>query len=100
NADGSASFFDLPTALQVIDGFANYYRTVSVAAHPNGSIWYTDTDAVARLTRDGDFTRFPLPDGDDLAESMVVGGDGNLWFLENRIHLSPDLDAYYVAGKI
>src|SRR5205085_1014155 len=94
NADGTVSFFALPTGVPESDGLARYWPA-SVVAHPSGTIWYSDNDGIARLTRDGALTRFPLPDAEDRAEELALGGDGNVWFLEDRISVSPGLGAFY-----
>jgi Cadherin-like domain/Bacterial Ig domain/Matrixin len=84
NADGTHSFFALPTgaspgAVQALGG------PVPVVRGPDGAFWYPDGDGIVRLSADGAFQRFPLPNGNhDTVSTIAVGADGNLWFVENR----------------
>src|SRR5438132_10924308 len=107
-ADGSTSFYPLPTSLPVGQGLYAR-RPLSVVLPPPeslggvfypGSFWYTDNNAIAEYGPEGELDRWPLPDANDEAESITVGANGNLWFVEDSLHVSPQPYAYYLADKI
>src|SRR5437879_6906696 len=98
-ADGTTSFYPLPTGVAVGPGMY-WARPFSVAVDGRGDFWYTDNDAVALRTTSGEFDRLPLPDPNDQAQSLALGADGNIWFVEHSIHVSPALDTYYLADQI
>lgn len=54
----------------------------SIANGPDGNIWITDGDGIARVTPSGDVTVFPLATPNNTADSIVAGPDGNLWFVD------------------
>jgi streptogramin lyase len=91
NPDGTTSFSQLPTGLPVGAGLYGG-RPLSVTPDNTGIFWYTDNNALVGYTNNGEFERFPLPDSNDVAASVALGGDGNVWFVENSLHVSPTLD--------
>src|SRR5207244_8170885 len=98
-ADGTVGFYPLPTAAPgIIDQYGVW--PAAVAIDGRGDAWYTDNNAVARFTRESEYDYYALPDSNDVAASIAFGGNGNIWFVENSIHVSPALDTYYVADKI
>jgi virginiamycin B lyase len=59
-----------------------------IAAGPDGALWFTDGGEVARMTRQGVVTHYPVPGGDTPANAAMAGGlqgivagpDRALWF--------------------
>jgi streptogramin lyase len=52
-----------------------------IVAGPDGNMWFVmAVDRVGRITSDGVFTEFLLPNPTDQADTIVAGRDGNLWF--------------------
>ena len=49
----------------------------SMTAGPDGSIWFTEGQKIARITPAGALTEFPVPPPDVF---ITAGPDGNLWF--------------------
>jgi streptogramin lyase len=56
----------------------------AITAGPDGNLWFTDTNAIGRITPAGTITEFKtnlnlgsMPFGD-----IVAGSDGNLWFAD------------------
>jgi streptogramin lyase len=56
--------------------------TNSITRGPDGNMWATTGNAIARITPSGVITQFPLPDGYS-GGSITAGSDGNLWFTED-----------------
>src|SRR5262245_18862486 len=56
----------------------------SIAAGPDGTIWYTDalTPKIYRITLDGTSTSFPAEMSGDVLYGIRPGPDGNMWFLD------------------
>jgi virginiamycin B lyase len=59
---------------------------------PDGALWFTEVygDTIVRMTTDGSFTQFPLPDSTpsdpnqtSFPTGITTGPDGNLWFTYN-----------------
>ncbi len=71
--DGTAgATFPLPAT----DGLS------SIAAGPDGSIWFADGSAkVGRLAPDGTTASFPLPADHPTASGLAAGPDGSAWFV-------------------
>ena len=95
NADGSPSFFNLPSGYQQNPDGSYFYRPLAVIIGADGAFWYTDGDAIARLNRDGAVTRFALPDNTAQADSLALGGDGSFWFTERNLIRVGDSVAYF-----
>jgi virginiamycin B lyase len=55
-----------------------------MTAGPDGSVWFTEGQKIARITPAGALTEFPVPPPDVF---ITAGPDGNLWFLENDGHV-------------
>jgi len=53
----------------------------SMTAGPDGSIWFTEGQKIARITPAGALTEFPVPPPDVF---ITAGPDGNLWFMEGQ----------------
>lgn len=58
---------------------------------PDGALWFSGAAGsgmalsgsfIGRMTVQGVVTRYPLPDGSDLAGSLIPGPDGAIWFSE------------------
>jgi len=49
----------------------------SMTAGPDGSVWFTEGQKIARITPAGALTEFPVPPPDVF---ITAGPDGNLWF--------------------
>jgi virginiamycin B lyase len=61
----------------------------AITAGPDGALWFMETtpsndNSIGRVTTDGDFAEYPLPDPGALidASGIVAGPDGNLWFTQ------------------
>src|SRR5262249_29248993 len=50
----------------------------SITAGPDGNMWFTETNAIGRISLDGTLTEFPATG----PGNIVAGPDGNLWFTE------------------
>ena len=53
-----------------------------IVAGPDGNLWFLEggVKSVGRLTPEGVFTEFSLPDPSSSAYEITAGPDGNLWF--------------------
>src|SRR5437879_8902840 len=62
----------------------------SIAAGPDGNLWFTEGDRIGRLTPDGVLTEFPVPEGTYSSQTMtpepwadsdqiIARPDANLW---------------------
>ena len=65
-------------------------RPVSIAAGPDGDVWFTEAegDNIGRITPAGTITEYSLPSANSCPGGIAAGPDGNLWFTEidrNRI---------------
>ena len=70
-------FFRLPDA-------GNYFPMRGIAEGPDGALWFTESDAIARMTAQGRYKKWPVPHS---GASRIVGGpDGALWFTEEDAH--------------
>ena len=54
----------------------------SMTAGPDGSIWFTEGQKIARITPAGALTEFPVPPPDVF---ITAGPDGNLWFVADSL---------------
>jgi virginiamycin B lyase len=94
--DGQYTFFETP-------GVDN--GLVSITAGPDGNLWAAAwqfdhrtgqflSTSIDRITVDGQFTEFALPDAGHRAASITLGPDGNLWFTEPNVNqigmMTPD----------
>jgi streptogramin lyase len=52
----------------------------SIAAGPDGNVWFADPDGVARITPSGKVTVFQLPSDSESADFITAGADSCLWF--------------------
>jgi virginiamycin B lyase len=52
-----------------------------IAVTPDGNVWFTETNAIGRMTPSGTITEFPVP---ARPGRISAGPDGNLWFTELR----------------
>lgn len=50
----------------------------SITAGSDGNLWFTETNAIGRITTNGDLTEFPVSGPDNI----TAGPDGNLWFTQ------------------
>ena len=53
-----------------------------IVTGPDGNLWFTDFDAIGRMTTTGVVTMFSTPTLAPYATDIAVGSDGNLWFTE------------------
>ena len=49
---------------------------------PDGALWFTQFNAIGRVTTAGVFTYYPLPASSGTPAGIVAGPDGALWFTE------------------
>jgi len=56
--------------------------TVGVSAGSDGNVWFLEqnTQALGRITPQGDLDEFPLPPGNGGLRWLTLGPDGALWF--------------------
>lgn len=81
----------LGTFIRIENGTTQDFRTtqrnvLSMAAGPDGNIWFTNESGVRRITTDGVVTTFNYDNAWPL--HIAAGPDGNMWFTEynaNRI---------------
>ena len=59
-----------------------YHRTETIAAGPDGNLWFGEANAVGRSTTTGEVTSFALPAGASAPTAITAGPDGNIWFTE------------------
>jgi virginiamycin B lyase len=78
----------------------------AIAAGPDGAIWYLTREAIGRITTGGQVTEFPHervsgPLG-NLSGAMVLGPDGNLWFVGGTPGMipAPALDRITPTGEV
>lgn len=74
-ADGTATFFPIPTANS---------QPFGITTGPDGNLWFTESSAnqIGRITPDGQITEFPIPTPSSQLGAITAGPDGNLWFAE------------------
>lgn len=76
----------------------------SITAGPDGALWFTESDAIGRITLDGELTDYPLPTAGGFAGDIAAGPDGALYFSEpdtgevGRITTSGRISEYDVPG--
>jgi streptogramin lyase/subtilisin-like proprotein convertase family protein len=66
-----------------VTDFPTLERTLSIAAGPDGKLWYTEDDAtIGRITTSGSSVETTVPGIGATATlgGIVAGADGNLWF--------------------
>ncbi len=56
------------------------WSPAGITSGPDGAIWFAQYREIGRLTVRGDLSLYALPGGDDGAQDICVGSDGNLWF--------------------
>ncbi len=86
-AAGQLNTYELPDA-----GTVDWMR--GIAAGPDHALWFTESelgsggppDAIARLTVDGKFSRWPLPQRRGEPTRIISGPDRDLWFTEHAGH--------------
>ncbi len=84
--DGQVREFSLPGGTD--------HDPKEIVSGPDGNLWFTEFSAstsvgdVARMTLDGQVTRFPLSPTTVYPRDLTVGPDGNLWLLvgQNQDH--------------
>jgi virginiamycin B lyase len=93
-----------------IDGSSQRYALdagsfpTSITAGPDGALWFTQSNAIGRITLDGELTEHPLPTAGGFAGDITTGPDGALYFSEpdtgevGRITTSGQITEYDVPG--
>lgn len=51
---------------------------------PDGALWFTSLNYVARITTKGVITEYPISTADSVPVGIVAGPDGALWFTEKQ----------------
>jgi len=59
----------------------NYYGFFLVAG-PDGNLWATHANNIARITTSGVITDYTIPTANADPSGITVGADGNIWFTE------------------
>jgi virginiamycin B lyase len=104
---GEITEFDIPSAAMREDPALGAVRTsfpIAITGGPDGAVWFNerDTNRIARMTLDGRFTEFPIPDGVGGLTGLISGPDGALWFVANtpghigRITTDGDITAFAI----
>ena len=57
-------------------------QPIAITAGPEGSLWFTEHDAIARVTQAGEISEFPSEELSQSKQGIATGSDGNLWFTE------------------
>jgi len=67
-------------------GTQSNFSASSLAAGPDGNLWFTDqgNNAIGRESPSGSITEFPLPTDGAGPDQIAAGPDGNLWFVETN----------------
>ena len=58
------------------------FQPQEIVPGPDGALWFTQYNAIGRVTTAGVFTYYPLPTSGGTAAGIAVGPDGALWFTE------------------
>lgn len=76
--------FPIPTHNPYAGGNGPAGAPYSLAAGPDGNVWFAETFAnkIGKVTPDGIFTEYPLPASSSRPASLTAGPDGNMWFTE------------------
>jgi virginiamycin B lyase len=69
----SVNYFTLPSG---------YQYPGSIAAGPDGALWFTLDDFIGRIDMLGNANRYAIPYSGSFPESIAAGADGNLWFTD------------------
>ena len=85
---GEITEFDIPSAALHQDPALGAVRTsfpIAITGGPDGAVWFNEreTNRIGRMTLDGRFTEFPVPDGVGALVGLTSGPDGALWFVAN-----------------
>jgi streptogramin lyase len=59
----------------------NYYGFFLVSG-PDGNLWATHANNIARITTSGVITDYTIPTANAAPSGITVGADGNIWFTE------------------
>ncbi len=54
-----------------------------LALGPEGDVWFTEFNHVAKITPSGTITEFAYPSGSNQYGGITAGADGNMWFAES-----------------
>jgi virginiamycin B lyase len=80
-----------PTSTQGIRGIFHEYALPpsqfvpgTITAGPDGNLWFSVGDKIARITPMGKISEFPLPSANTSLSSITKGPDGKLWFTEQQ----------------
>jgi streptogramin lyase len=80
--DGSVTEFDVPS----ING--DNPTPTAITTGPDGALWFTEyvggnnNGAIGKMTTDGVYTQYQLPNYNSIPQGITVGPDGNVWFTE------------------
>jgi virginiamycin B lyase len=82
---GEITEYPIPSAAAVQDPVLGEVRTsfpIAVAAGADRAVWFNEraTNQIGRLTPDGRFAEYPLPEGVGGLVGLAPGPDGALWF--------------------
>jgi virginiamycin B lyase len=88
NSDNSITVFNMPSGASASQSGGlplvnlDNVSDVSIITGSDGAIWYTDQSAIVRLGTDGSVQEFGLLSKGTVSASLVLGADGNAWFIE------------------
>jgi virginiamycin B lyase len=82
--DGAVTDFPLPVTPQPFDPAELDPLRMTIAAGPDGNIWFSDPYAnqIGNITPDGTVTEYAVPTPDSFPAGITTRPDGNIWFTE------------------
>ncbi len=54
----------------------------NITAGPDDALWFTESNAIGRITTDGIITEFSIPTGNSFPYGITAGPEGSVWFTE------------------
>jgi virginiamycin B lyase len=77
--------FEIPTAQGEVTQvtLVGHALPLIIARGPDDNLWFTERDAIGRVTPAGALTEFSLPTRGTIPVGIAAGPDGNVWFTES-----------------
>jgi streptogramin lyase len=77
---GVAKLYPLPQGTTLDPNRGVAANPGSITTGPDGATWFTENDAIGRITTDGTIEQFPLATPGATPEDITAGPDGSVWF--------------------